>query len=80
MVYCADEELLDSGMTDEDMGGAEINVRTIFEMDHPQLLPIYVEAFAIFNHGFPRTSGTIPGQMRFDNMQTILRQFCNYLT
>ena len=56
MVYCADEELLDSGMTDEEMGGLELHVRSIFENDYPNLLSIYLESFAMFNHGIARIS------------------------
>ena len=47
MWCCVDDDLQEEGgLTDEEMGGVEIHVRCIFEMDHPQLLPTYLYTFA----------------------------------
>ena len=78
-VYCADEEFLNTGMTDEEMGGLQLHVECIFKYDHPNLLQIYLEAFAMFNHGIPRTN--VEGLPRRGiDIFTSFQKFCNYLT
>ena len=79
MVYCADEELLDSGMTDEEMGGLELHVRSIFENDYPNLLSIYLESFAMFNHGIARISTRPMAATAAIDIFTSFQNFCNQL-
>ena len=70
-------------MTDEEMGGLELHVRSIFENDYPNLLSIYLESFAMFNHGIARVStrpmaATEMG-FRYVDIRTIFQNFCNQL-
>ena len=78
VVYCADEELLER-VTDEDMGGLEFHVRSIFENDHPNLLSTYLESFAMFNHGFARISTRPMAATAAIDIFTTFQNFCNYL-
>ena len=61
-----------------------LGVENIFKYDHPNLLQIYLEAFAMFNHGIPRTNVEGLPRRGFEGYQidifTSFQKFCNYLT
>ena len=60
-----------------------LGVENIFKYDHPNLLQIYLESFAMFNHGIARVStrpmaATEMG-FRYVDIRTIFQNFCNQL-
>ena len=66
-------------MTDEEMGGLELHVECIFKYDHPNLLQIYLESFAMFNHGIARISTRPMAATVAIDIFTSFQNFCNYL-